>query len=230
MGRVQEKSLSGTAALVMFATLISRITGFLRTVLIKNIMSPQGYSDEFLVAFSLPDLTFELLVGGAIAAAIIPILSSCISKDEENNGWKAVGTFINITVAAFVLLSIIFYIFTPAFVKLVAVGYEPKTEQFDQVVKLTRILLPSSLFMILAGQCNGILNAYNRFAAASFGPVIYNLCVMFSIILFGAKSVELTTLGVMISLSSTFIQFAFTFKHFKLYRPKLYIRNETFSN
>ena len=214
----------------MFATLISRITGFLRTVLIKNIMSPQGYSDEFLVAFSLTDLTFELLVGGAIAAAIIPILSSCISKDEENNGWKAVGTFINITVAAFVLLSIIFYIFTPAFVKLVAVGYEPKTEQFDQVVKLTRILLPSSLFMILAGQCNGILNAYNRFAAASFGPVIYNLCVMFSIILFGAKSVELTTLGVMISsLIYFFIQLAFTFKHFKLYRPKLYIRNETFS-
>ena len=84
--------------------------------------------------------------------------------------------------------------------------------------------------MILAGQCNGILNAYNRFAAASFGPVIYNLCVMFSIILFGAKSVELTTLGVMISsLIYFFIQLAFTFKHFKLYRPKLYIRNETFS-
>ncbi len=229
MGRRQEKSLSGTAALVMFATLISRVTGFLRTVLIKNIMSPQGYSDEFIMAFSLPDLTFELLVGGAIAAAIIPILSSSISKDEEDNGWKAIGTFINITVVAFALLSIVFYIFTPSFVKLVAVGYEPNTEQFNLVVKLTRILLPSSLFMILAGQCNGILNAYNRFAAASFGPVIYNLCVMLSIIIFGAKGVELTTLGVMISaLIYFFIQLAFTFKHFKLFRPKLYIKNQTF--
>ena len=229
MGSGGEKRLSRTAALVMFATFLSRITGFLRTVLIKNIMSPKGYSDEFLVAFSLPDLTFELLVGGAIAAAIIPILSSSISTDNESEGWKATGTFLNVTVIAFFFISIIFYVFTPAFVSLVAIGYEPGTEKFSLVVKLTRILLPSSLFMMLAGQCNGILNAYNRFAAASFGPVLYNLCVMFSIIAFGARSVELTTFGVMISSMIYFtIQLLCTWKHFRFYRPKLYLRNETF--
>lgn len=224
-----EKRLSRTAALVMFATFLSRITGFLRTVLIKNIMSPKGYSDEFLVAFSLPDLTFELLVGGAIAAAIIPILSSSISKGNEREGWKATGTFLNITVIAFFLLSVVFYIFTPGLVSLVAIGYEPGTDRFNLVVKLTRILLPSSLFMMLAGQCNGILNAYNRFAAASFGPVLYNLCVMLSIIIFGGKSVELTTFGVMISSMIYFvIQLLFAWKHFRLYTPKLYLGNETF--
>lgn len=213
----------------MFATFLSRITGFLRTVLIKNIMSPKGYSDEFLVAFSLPDLTFELLVGGAIAAAIIPILSSSISKGNEKDGWKAVGTFLNITIISFFLLSIIFYVFTPAFVSLVAIGYEPGTEKFNLVVKLTRILLPSSLFMMLAGQCNGILNAYNRFAAASFGPVLYNLCVMLSIIAFGARSVELTTVGVMISSFIYFlVQLLCIWEHFRLYRPKLYLKDETF--
>ena len=91
--RGDEKRLTRTAALVMFATLLSRITGFLRTVLIKNIMSPQGYSDEFLVAFSLPDLTFELLVGGAIAAAIIPVLSSSISKENEKRAGKPLELF-----------------------------------------------------------------------------------------------------------------------------------------
>ena len=89
----EEKHLSRTAALVMFATLLSRITGFLRTVLIKNIMSPKGYSDEFLVAFSLPDLTFELLVGGAIAAAIIPVLSSSISKRTKGKAGKLLEHF-----------------------------------------------------------------------------------------------------------------------------------------
>jgi len=227
--RGDEKRLTRTAALVMFATLLSRITGFLRTVLIKNIMSPQGYSDEFLVAFSLPDLTFELLVGGAIAAAIIPVLSSSISKENEKEGWKAIGTFLNITVMAFFFLSIVFYIFTPAFVGMVAIGYEPGTESFSLVVKLTRILLPSSLFMILAGQCNGILNAYNRFAAASFGPVLYNLCVMLSIIIFGARSVELTTVGVMISAIVYFaVQLLCTWRHFRLYRPWMYLKSETF--
>jgi len=225
----EEKGLSRNAALVMFATFFSRITGFLRTVLIKNIMSPKGYSDEFLVAFSLPDLTFELLVGGAIAAAIIPILTSSISKNNEREGWKAIGTFLNITVIAFIFISIIFFIFTPSFVEVVAIGYEKGTEEFNLVVKLTRILLPSSLFMILAGQCNGILNAYNKFAAAAFGPVLYNLCVMISIIIFGARSVELTTFGVTISAIIYFlVQLSCTWKHLRMYKPQLYLRNETF--
>lgn len=229
MGLGEEKGLSRNAALVMFATFFSRITGFLRTVLIKNIMSPKGYSDEFLVAFSLPDLTFELLVGGAIAAAIIPILTSSISKNNEREGWKAIGTFLNITVIAFIFISIIFFIFTPSFVEVVAIGYEKGTEEFNLVVKLTRILLPSSLFMILAGQCNGILNAYNKFAAAAFGPVLYNLCVMISIIIFGARSVELTTFGVTISAIIYFlVQLSCTWKHLRMYKPQLYLRNETF--
>jgi len=229
LGLGEEKGLSRNAALVMFATFFSRITGFLRTVLIKNIMSPKGYSDEFLVAFSLPDLTFELLVGGAIAAAIIPILTSSISKNNEREGWKAIGTFLNITVIAFIFISIIFFIFTPSFVEVVAIGYEKGTEEFNLVVKLTRILLPSSLFMILAGQCNGILNAYNKFAAAAFGPVLYNLCVMISIIIFGARSVELTTFGVTISAIIYFlVQLSCTWKHLRMYKPQLYLRNETF--
>ncbi|NLY19198.1 MAG: murein biosynthesis integral membrane protein MurJ, partial [Clostridiaceae bacterium] len=178
MGSGKEKQLSGTAALVMFATLLSRITGFLRNVLISSIMSPKGYSDEFWVAFSLPDLAFDLLIGGAIAAAIIPILASSLSKGEEREGWKAVGTFINVTVIAVIFVEILFFIRTPFFVSIVAKGYQEGTEQFRLTVKLTRILLPSAVFMILAGQSNGILNAYNKFAAASFGPVIYNMCVI----------------------------------------------------
>lgn len=225
----KEKQLSGTAAMVMFATLLSRITGFLRNVLISNIMSPKGYSDEFWVAFSLPDLTFDLLIGGAIAAAIIPILTSSLSSGDEQEGWKAIGTFINVTVIAVVLVEIVFFIRTPFFVSLIAKGYESDSEQFQLSVKLTRILLPSAVFMILAGQSNGILNAYNKFAAASFGPVIYNLCVIISIVLFGGKSAELTSWGVMVSSVIYFLmQLAFTWKHFRLYKPRMYIKNETF--
>jgi putative peptidoglycan lipid II flippase len=229
LGSGKEKQLSGTAALVMFATLLSRITGFLRNVLISSIMSPKGYSDEFWVAFSLPDLAFDLLIGGAIAAAIIPILASSLSKGEEREGWKAVGTFINVTVIAVIFVEILFFIRTPFFVSIVAKGYQEGTEQFRLTVKLTRILLPSAVFMILAGQSNGILNAYNKFAAASFGPVIYNMCVIISIVIFGGKSAELTSWGVLASSVVYFIlQLSFTWKHFKFYRVKLYIKNETF--
>lgn len=215
--------------MVMFATLLSRITGFLRNVLIRSIMMPKGYSDEFIVAFYLPDLAFELLVGGAIAAAIIPILASSLSKNKEKEGWKAIGTFMNVTVIAVILVEIIFFVWTPAFLRLTAKGYEPGSSEFLLTVKLTRILLPSAFFMIMAGQLNGILNAYHKFAAVSFGPVVYNLCVVTSIALFGGKSVEMTSYGVMISaMIYFFMQFAFAFRYLKLYQPRLYIKNETF--
>ena len=56
--------VGGAAGMIMLATLLSRVTGFLRTYFIYAVMKPKGYSDEFLLAFSLPDITFNLLAGG----------------------------------------------------------------------------------------------------------------------------------------------------------------------
>lgn len=231
LGRVQEKKLSGTATMVMFATLLSRITGFLRNVLIKSIMSPKGYSDEFIMAFTLPDLIFELLIGGAIAAAIIPVLSSSLAKNNEKEGWKAIGTFMNITVFAGIVVEIIFFIWTSEFMSLTAKGFDPGSSEHLLTLKLTRILLPSAFFMILVGLLNGVLNAYHKFAAVSFGPVVYNLCVVISILLFGGKRPESAAWGVVFSAMIYFcMQFASAFKYLKNYRPKMYIKSKTFRN
>ena len=106
------KKLTGAAVIVMSATLLSRITGFLRTLLISTYMMPQGYSDEFLLAFTLPDLVYDLLAGGAIAAAMIPVLSTYLAKDNEKTGWKAVSTFMNLSVIFMLALELVFFIFT----------------------------------------------------------------------------------------------------------------------
>lgn len=227
----QERKLSGTAAMVMFATLLSRITGFLRNVLIKSIMSPKGYSDEFIMGFALPDLVFELLMGGAIAAAIIPILTASLAKKEEKEGWKAMSTFMNCTVIAIIFVEIIFFIWAPVFLKLTAKGFNPGTEEHMLTLRLTRILLPSALFMILSGLINGVLNAYQKFAAVAFGPVVYNLCVVASIFLFGGKSAEFTAWGVVFSSLVYFcMQFASAYPYLKNYRPRMYIKNQTFKD
>lgn len=79
----RNRRLTGAAAIVMVATFMSRITGFLRTLLIYTRMRPGGYSDEFLMAFTLPDTIYDLLAGGAIAAALIPVLSSYITRERN---------------------------------------------------------------------------------------------------------------------------------------------------
>ena len=85
----RNRRLTGATAIVMVATFISRVTGFLRTLLIYTKMRPGGYSDEFLMAFTLPDIVYDLLAGGAIAAALIPVFSAYITKGKEHIGWRA---------------------------------------------------------------------------------------------------------------------------------------------
>ncbi len=225
------KKLTGVAGMVMFATLLSRITGFLRSVLITTQMKPMGYSDEFILAFTLPDLVYDLLAGGAIAAAFIPILSTYLTKGKERTGWKAISTFINLSVVLMVILEIIFFVFTDNFLGILASGYKAGASgDKGLLIKLTRILLLNPPFMILAGQMNGILNSYKKFAVAAFGPVIYNICTIISIAIFGAKSAELTAWGVVIGGAVFFaIQFSGAFKHFIYYKPKLFLKSNAFS-
>ncbi|HHW22621.1 MAG TPA: murein biosynthesis integral membrane protein MurJ [Clostridiaceae bacterium] len=224
------KKLTGAAGLVMFGTFLSRITGFLRNVLITTQMKPMGYSDEFILAFTLPDLVYDLLAGGAIAAAFIPILSTYLSKDQERTGWKAISTFMNLSVILMVVLEIVFFIFTDSFMAVFASGYkEGASGDKELLIRLTRILLLNAPFMMLAGQLNGILNSYKRFAVAAFGPVIYNICTILSIGAFGARNAELTAWGVVAGGAVFFvIQFSGAFRHFVNYRPKLFLKSEAF--
>jgi len=233
MESIQEQSrkLTGVATLVMFGTLLSRITGFLRNVLITTQMKPMGYSDEFILAFTLPDLIYDLLAGGAIAAAFIPILSTYLTKGKERIGWKAVSTFMNLSVILMIVLEIVFFAFTDSFLSILASGYrEGTTGDKELLIKLTRILLLNAPFMMMAGQMNGILNSYKRFAIAAFGPVIYNICTIISIAVFGARSAESTAWGVVAGGGVFFIiQFSGAYRHFVYYRPKLFLKSDAFN-
>ena len=234
MDSIQEPSrkLTSVATLVMLGTLLSRITGFLRNVLITTQMKPMGYSDEFILAFTLPDLIYDLLAGGAIAAAFIPILSTYLTKGKERIGWKAISTFMNLSVIILLVLEVIFFIFTDSFLGILASGYKGGTSgDKELLIKLTRILLLNAPFMMMAGQMNGILNSYKRFAIAAFGPVIYNICTIISISIFGAKSAELTAWGVVAGGGVFFIiQFSGAFRHFVYYQPKLFLKSNAFSS
>ncbi|NLW02507.1 MAG: murein biosynthesis integral membrane protein MurJ [Clostridiaceae bacterium] len=226
----RNRRLTGATAIVMVATFISRVTGFLRTLLIYTKMRPGGYSDEFLMAFTLPDIVYDLLAGGAIAAALIPVFSAYITKGKEHIGWRAVSTFMNLTIILMVVLEIIFFIWTDELLSVLAAGYnEGSSGDKALLVSLTRILLLSAPFMMLAGQCNGILNSYKRFTVAAFGPVVYNICTIISIAIFGSVSPQLTAWGVVISAALFFgIQMMATVRHFSLYQPRLFLNSKAF--
>lgn len=211
-----DSKITGAAIIVMSSLVVSRITGYLRTILINNLLTA-SQSDALFAAFRTTDLMYNLLIGGAISAALIPILSGYLARDEEKDGWKAVGTFINVIFLTMVAVSAAGVIFAPWVVSLTAPGF--KGEVRETTIQLTRILFPSVGFMMLAGMTNGVLNSYKRFAAAAYGPSIYNLGAALSVFILSRFGVKYVAVGVLASAVMYFIiQLSFAFPNFKYYR------------
>lgn len=227
----QKKNLASNAAIVMTALVASRVTGFIRQTLVPNILGSSQVGDAYDFAFRISDLMFYLLVGGAISASLIPVLTGYLAKDEEKEGWKAVSTFINTISLIMVVFVGLGILFADRVVPLLAIGYNMETdrEQLELIIRLTRILLPSVGLLMMAGMVNGVLNSYNRFAAAAFGPVLYNILSAMSILLLSKISVESVAVGVMLSSLAYFLfQLSFALKNLKYYVFRLYWKHQGF--
>lgn len=224
----QKKKLTGAAIIVMTSIIVSRITGFLRTTLVTNMLRSQVETDSFFMAFKITDLMYNLLVGGAISAALIPVLSGYIVKKDEEEGWKAVGTFINVIFILMTFISTMGIIFSPQIVRIIARDFD--AERMALTARLARILFPSVSFIMLAGLTNGVLNSYQKFAAAAYGPSLYNLGSAASLLLFSRYGVEKVAIGFMCSALFYFLfQLSFAIKNMRYYTFRIYLRHPGFS-
>ncbi|HEX9060775.1 MAG TPA: lipid II flippase MurJ, partial [Clostridia bacterium] len=233
MEKTQNGKLAKAAMIVMSSIILSRITGFLRVVLIPYRMGVSKTADAYNIAFLLPDLMFNLLVGGAIASALIPVLSGYIENKKEKEGWVSVSSFLNSIMLGIAVFCILGAIFTPQIIPVVAPGFKSKGIETQLLaINLTRVLFPSVSFLMLAGLCNGVLNSYRRFASAAYGPCIYNLGSAASIFIFGSKNaqdVQKVAYGVLASAFIYFVfQLVFTIKHLRFYRPSIHFKERGF--
>lgn len=232
---MRQTRFKSTVFLIMASVLLSRIMGFVRTALIPIKMG--GFSsvtDAYNAAFKVPDLMYSMLIGGAIASSLIPVLAGYVDKGEEKKGWRSISSFINIVSIIMFVVVILGVIFTEPLVNLIVSGYDQET--LALTVKLTRVMMPIAFFMMLSGLCNGIMNSYNEFIIPAFGPCLYNLACIISIALFSNSNpadnygIDKVVLGIVICSGFYFLfQFAFTYKHFRHnYRPIISVKEPDF--
>lgn len=195
----ESKSMTIATFLVMLGLIFSKCSGLLRDVLVGMKFSDTVFRDSFFLAFTIPDLVFNLLVGGSIQSAITPSLSAAIARDEEKKGWRAVNIFISVIGTVLVLVCILGVVFSDQIFMLYASG-KNNIETIHLASQASKWLFPQIFFMMLAALCIGILNAYKRFSSTAFGPTIYNIFVLLSILVFAGnseKKLTLTTCGIM---------------------------------
>jgi putative peptidoglycan lipid II flippase len=166
-----------------FYTIISRILGYLRDILIAIFLGTSSIADAFFVAFRIPNTFRRLFAEGTFNAAFVPSYTSELSKGKLRS--KKFGDQIfNLLFLGLLFFIIIVEIFMPAFVGLIAPGFVDDAQKIELAINLTRIMFPFLMFVCLASFFSAILNSHNKFAAASAAPIILNL-ILIGILLFG---------------------------------------------
>ena len=164
-------------------TLVSRLTGFIRDVVMAAILGAGPIADAFFVAFRLPNHFRAIFAEGAFAAAFVP----AYARTLEQAGLPAAKLFADQIAAALIVLNLgllaLALLFTPEVVGLLAPGLADDPIRFDLAVALTRITFPYLALVSLETLFAGILNANNRFATAAGAPILLNFSIIATLLL-----------------------------------------------
>ena len=179
-------------------TMVSRIAGFAREMLMSRILGAGIYTDAFYVAFRLPN-TFRRLFGeGAFSAGFVPLYSQRLQSGGEGEAKKFSEEVLAVFLPTLILFTVVFELIMPLFIWAIT-GWHGDQLAFGTF--LTRITFPYLLLISLVSLFSGILNSISRFTAAAFAPALLNLAMLSALLFFrqgGSISATAVSAGVTI--------------------------------
>lgn len=210
------------ASILIVMNFIASILGFVRQILITTYFGAGVESDSFYAAFNIPDLIYNVLVGGGLSSAFIPVFSAYLADNNEDEGYRMASTILNIVAIVSGLVSLLGIIFAPYLIPFTADFSEGGQPFFDLTLRLTRIMFFQSFFMCLIGILMGILQSYKDFTAPSVGSVVYNMVIIAVGVILMKCGIGITGFSIGV-VSGAVAHFAIQFfavrkKHFKYHR------------
>jgi len=164
-------------------TLLSRVTGFLRDIVMAAVLGAGPVADAFLVAFRLPNHFRAIFAEGAFAAAFVPAYARVRTQQGPGPARLFADQIFTLLLASQFVLLALALLFTPAVIELLAPGFRDDPTRFDLAVALTRITFPYLLLMTVVTLFSGILNALGKFATAAAAPILLNLTMAVTLLL-----------------------------------------------
>ncbi len=201
--------ITRAATTIGMGTLLSRILGFLRDMVIAHFFGAGMAADAFFVAFRIPNLWRRLVGEGSLTISFIPVYTEYLNQRSEEETREV--THIAFTMAGVILsiMVILGILFSPILIHIIAPGFARIPEKFQLTVLLNQIIFPYLFFMGLFALCMGILNSLRHFFAPAIAPIFLNISVILSVFLFYSilqKPVMALAFGV---LAGGVIQFLF---------------------
>jgi putative peptidoglycan lipid II flippase len=171
-------SLLKSTTVVGLMTLLSRISGFLRDVLLAVLFGATAGMDAFLVAFKIHNFLRRLFSEGAFTQAFVPVLGETKAKGSDEDVRGLVTVVAGTLGGVLTLVTMLGVLGAPLLILLFAPGFLKEPSKYHLSVDLLRLTFPYLLFISLTALAAGVLNTYRRFAAPAFTPVLLNLCLI----------------------------------------------------
>ncbi|NOT11946.1 MAG: murein biosynthesis integral membrane protein MurJ [Methylococcaceae bacterium] len=172
------RQLFKSSLIVASMTLISRILGFVRDMLIARIFGVDLATDAFFVAFKIPNFLRRLFVEGAFAHAFVSVLSEYKTQSSQAVLKLFVDRTSGTLAVILLLVSLVGVLVAPVLILLLAPGFSWQGEQHELAVLMLQITFPYLFFIGIVAFFGSILNAYGRFAVPAITPAILNICMI----------------------------------------------------
>ncbi|MCB9992619.1 MAG: murein biosynthesis integral membrane protein MurJ [Hyphomicrobiaceae bacterium] len=159
-------------------TMLSRVLGFVRDMLMANVLGTGLAADAFFAAFRFPNLFRRLFAEGAFNSAFVPLFSGALEQKGEKAAEHLANHIMSWLMALLLVVTVLAEIFMPAVMYPFVPGFADDPEKFDLTVLLARICFPYLAFMSLMSAYGAMLNSFGRFIEAAFAPVLLNVVLV----------------------------------------------------
>lgn len=176
-GQKQVGLLRSTGVVSLF-TLLSRVLGLVRDVVVANLFGAGGGVDAFFVAFKIPNFFRRLFAEGAFSQAFVPVLSEYRTQREHAEVQLLVSYTLGSLGGVLLLVTVVCVTFAPLVTFLFAPGFHDMPEKFDLAADMLRLTFPYLLLISLTALLGSVLNSYGKFAMPAFTPVLLNICLI----------------------------------------------------
>ncbi|MDP4000840.1 MAG: murein biosynthesis integral membrane protein MurJ [bacterium] len=172
-------SLEKATVIIAVFSLLAKLSGLVRDAVLSHNFGTGALIDSYFAAFRIPDFIFNLFFLGTVSVAFIPIFSDYLFKDRPR-AYKIASGIINTTVLGTIAISLVALVFINQLVHAIAPGFSG--EAFELTKNFTKVLLLSPILLALSSLASSILHTYKKFTVVAIAPLIYNLSIIFGIV------------------------------------------------
>ena len=189
-------------------TMVSRVLGFARDMIGSRVLGASHANDAFNLAFLLPNIFRRLFAEGAFSSGFVPLFSRRLASGGHADAQAFSNEILAVFMPALLVVTVLFEIFMPGLIALIASEYRQVPGKFALAVELTRWTFPYLLFISLVALLSGVLNSLTRFAVAAFAPALLNVALIIALLISPPDNIETVRIMAYAVLAGGIAQFA----------------------